>query len=86
MQGPFLAGQRVRVHWAGDNSILEGDLVQVEFESKHDLAITWGNQRVHFWDGDGGRMTYIFGLDDVTIEIVRDTAGVEDTSGSPKDD
>jgi hypothetical protein len=25
---------------------------------------------VHFWDGIAGTMTYIFGLDDVTIEIL----------------
>jgi hypothetical protein len=70
MQGPFKAGQRVQVHWAGDNSILIGDLTDNTFESSDDLAITWGNQMVHFWDGATGGMTYIFGLDDVTIEII----------------
>jgi hypothetical protein len=68
--GPFKAGQRVRVHWAGDNSVLEGDLGPYHFESDDDLMIGWGNQMVHFWDGKEGTMTYIFGLPDVTIEIV----------------
>lgn len=70
MRGPFAVGQRVRVHWAGDNSILEGDLIPYEFESPDDIAITWGNQKVHFWMGLEGTMSYIFGLDDVTIEIL----------------
>lgn len=70
MKGPFEAGQRVRVHWANDNSVLEGDLLAMPFESGDDLAMTWGNQMVHFWDGAQGTMTYIYGLDDVTIEIV----------------
>lgn len=70
MKGPFEAGQRVRIHWANDNSILEGDLLAQQFESSDDLSITWGNQFVHFWDGAAGGMTHIFGLDDVTIEIV----------------
>lgn len=70
MKGPFEAGQRVRVHWSGDDSVLEGNLTGQAFEHSDDLSITWGNQQVHFWDGAGGHMTYIFGLDDVTIEIV----------------
>ncbi len=70
MTGPFTAGQRVRVHWDGDDSVLEGNLGQLEFESKDDLIIGWGNQMVHFWDGKEGTMTYIFALPDVTIEIV----------------
>lgn len=74
MQGPFEAGQRVRIHWANDNSILEGDLIGQTFESSDDLSITWGNQMVHFWDGLRGGMTYIFGLEDVTIEFVDDGA------------
>jgi len=79
MVGPFSAGQRVRVHWAGDNSILEGDLRSREFESRDDLAMTWGNQMVHFWDGAAGTMTYIYGLEDVTIEIV---SGFDDAPGA----
>jgi hypothetical protein len=70
MVGPFSAGQRVRVHWANDNSILECDITDYQFESGDDLSINWGNQMVHFWDGIAGTMTYIFGLDDVTIEIL----------------
>jgi hypothetical protein len=70
MKGPFEAGQRVRVHWAGDNSVLEGDLVPYDYDSEDDLAMTWGNQLVHFWDGRQGTMSYIYGLDDVTIEIM----------------
>jgi len=70
MKGPFEVGQRVRVHWSGDNSILEGDLTPDTFENGDDISITWGNQKVHFWDGAGGTMTYIFGLEDVTIEVV----------------
>lgn len=70
MKGPFEAGQRVKVHWANDNSVLEGDLSPYNFESGDDLAIGWGNQMVHFWDGQQGTMTYIFGLEDVTIEIL----------------
>lgn len=70
MVGPFSAGQRVKVTWAGDNSVLEGNLSELEFENKDDLVIGWGNQMVHFWDGVKGTMTYIFGLDDVTIEIL----------------
>lgn len=70
MEGPFKAGQRVKVTWSGDNSVLEGNLSHLMFESKDDLVIGWGNQMVHFWDGANAGMTYIFGLDDVTIEIV----------------
>lgn len=70
MKGPFEAGQRVRVHWDGDDSVLEGNLLGQTFEHSDDLSITWGNQHVHFWDGAGGHMTYIFGLDDVTIEVI----------------
>ena len=70
MEGPFQAGQRVKVHWAGDNSVLVGDLMPYDFESGDDLAIKWGNQYVHFWMGAQGTMSYIFGLEDVTIEIV----------------
>ena len=70
MKGPFAAGQRVRVTWAGDNSVLEGGLGDYQFDSGDDLVIGWGNQMVHFWDGRQGTMTYIFGLDDVTIEVV----------------
>ena len=69
-KGPFNAGDRVRITWAGDGSVLEGDLLPLEIESGDDLVITWGNQRVHFWDGAGAGMTYIFGLDDVTIEVL----------------
>jgi hypothetical protein len=71
-KGPFEVGQRVRVHWAGDNSMLEGGLVKALFEGTDDLAMTWGNQFVHFWDGAAGTMTYIYGLEDVTIEIIAD--------------
>lgn len=70
MQGPFKAGQRVKIHWANDDSILEGNLTNLTFEHLDDLVIGWGNQGVQFWDGANGTMTYIFGLDDVTIEIL----------------
>lgn len=70
MKGPFEKGQRVRVHWSGDDSVLEGNLLDHTFESGDDLSITWGNQMVHFWNGATGGMTHIFGLDDVTIEIL----------------
>lgn len=73
MKGPFEAGQRVRIHWSGDDSVLEGNLVGAEFDNPDDLAIGWGNQGVHFWDGVQGTMTYIFGLEDVTIEILEAT-------------
>ena len=75
MKGPFEAGQRVRIHWAKDNSVLEGDLVDHTFESPDDLSITWGNQMVHFWMGLEGTMSYIFSLDDVTIEILSEPGG-----------
>jgi len=51
----------------------------MEFESRDDLAMTWGNQMVHFWDGAAGTMTYIYGLEDVTIEIV---SGFDDAPGA----
>jgi len=70
MVGPFASGQRVKVTWAGDNSVLEGDLAPYDFDSADDLCIGWGNQMVHFWDGVAGTMTHIFGLEDVTIEIL----------------
>lgn len=72
VQGPFEAGQRVKVHWANDNSTLEGGLVRSLFESSDDLSMQWGNQFVHFWDGAQGTMTYIYGLPDVTIEVLED--------------
>lgn len=70
IEKPFKEGQRVRIAWAGDNSVLEGDLVALEFESSGDLAIRWGNQFVQFWDNKHYLMGHIFGLEDVTIEIV----------------
>lgn len=70
MQGPFSVGNRVQVEWAEDGSVLIGDIVAYEFESGDDLAIRWGNQLVHFWDGVQGTMTHIFGLEDVTIEVI----------------
>lgn len=72
VKGPFEVGQRVRVNWDGDSSVLEGVLVKGLFEGTDDLAMTWGNQYVHFWDGAQGTMTYIYGLEDVTIEIISD--------------
>ena len=70
MQGPFQDGMRVRVEWAADQSALECTIVKYNFESGDDLAIKWGNQLVHFWDGAEGVMTHIFSLEDVTIEIL----------------
>lgn len=70
MQGPFSAGQRLKVHWTNDNSYLVCDVVAFEFDSGDDLAIRWGNQWVHLWDGRQGNLTFIFSLDDVVFEIL----------------
>jgi hypothetical protein len=75
MKGPFSAGDRVKVEWANDGSVLFGNLVPYDFDSGDDLAIQWGNQFVHFWDGRAGTMTYIFALEDVTIEVVAPAGG-----------
>lgn len=71
IDGPFRAGQRVRIHWANDNSILEGSLEAIEGQ-KHDgtLWFGWAGQKVEFWDGEYGSLTYIFGKDDATIDIL----------------
>lgn len=70
MKGPFEPGQRLKIHWANDDSILICNVVPFNVESSDDLAVQWGNQQVHLWDGANGHMSYIFGLDDVTIEFV----------------
>ena len=72
MKGPFKAGQRVKVHWTKDDSILEGNIVSAKFENSDDLAMEWAGQGVHFWDGLEGTMTFIFSKEDAVLEIVRD--------------
>jgi hypothetical protein len=82
MEGPFKAGQRVRCHWANDDSVLEVEVAKYQFESRDDLVVNWAGQYVHFWDGAEGTMTFIFSKEDCTIEVVREP---ETVGGSDHD-
>lgn len=69
-ENPFAAGQRLKIHWANDDSILEGNLYADEFENKGDLAFGWAGQMVQFYDAGLSALTHIFSKDDATIEIL----------------